>query len=160
MSLNGQGSTTDTTLSAAELALQKYNTAYEALTDTDKTQVDKANATTTVYSSYPCQSTDSTGKPDVEEWKNFVKFCVIKGGKYVEYIEQFMSTWSTSNDTTKTPTVTTYRPLEQNRKEALNTYNEYYVDAGATTGVKPKCTNGQVDLDTSWTQNTGQYTYK
>ena len=157
MSLNGQGSTTDTTPSAADLALQKYNTAYAALTGQNKTDVDTAMSQTTVYSSYPCQNIDTTTQtPDIEEWKNFVRYCVLKGSSYITNMSYFLEAWSQ----TSTGQTSTYSPLEQNRKEALNAYNEYYVDAGATTGVKPRCTNGQVDLDTSWTQNTGQYTYK
>jgi hypothetical protein len=81
---------------------------------------------TTIYSSYPC-------KDNVDDWKNFVKYAVIKGD-YAS-LDAYSLVWSA----TTAGNTTTYTPEMATRTDALETYNEYVADAGATTGVKPAC---------------------
>jgi hypothetical protein len=94
----------------------------------------------TIYSCYPC----GTGT-DTADWQNFVKYAVIKG--QVTTLEYFFLTWGA----TVQNQVTTYNPTQANREAALNLYNEYVEDNGATTGVKPACNT--IDVATSWTNN-------
>jgi hypothetical protein len=119
---NGGGASSSTT-STYDAA---YQAAYASLSTDQKAKVDNYNGYTTVYSSYPC-------KDNVSDWKNFVKYCVIKNNTTA--LDAYSLVW---NATTNGQT-TTYSPEITTRTSALQAYNAYVADAGKTTGVKPAC---------------------
>jgi hypothetical protein len=122
---NGGGASSSTT-STYDAA---YQAAYASLSTDQKAKVDSYNGYTTVYSSYPC-------KDNVSDWKNFVKYAVIKNNTTA--LDAFSLVWS-STVTTTTPATTTYTPTTDVRMAGLQAYNAYVADAGKTTGVKPAC---------------------
>jgi hypothetical protein len=119
---NGGGASSSTT-STYDAA---YQAAYASLSNDQKAKVDTYNGYTTVYSSYPC-------KDNVSDWKNFVKYCVIKNNTTA--LDAFSLVWSTTNN----GQTTTYTPPVSERTVGLQAYNSYVADAGKTTGVKPAC---------------------
>jgi hypothetical protein len=117
---------------------QAYTTAYNNLDSVTKAKVDQYLASTSVYTCYPCHSS-------TDDWKNFVKYAVIKG--QTSTLEYFFLTWSATGTGGSSYT---YNPTQANREAALNLYNAYVNDAGATTGTKPVCTT--IDT-TNWNAN-------
>jgi hypothetical protein len=126
ISISNGGASSSTT-SAYDAA---YQSAYAKLSTDQKAKVDTYNGYTTVYSSYPC-------KDNVSDWKNFVKYCVIKNNTTA--LDAFSLVWSSTQNTTTTPATTNYTPTTDVRTAGLQAYNAYVADAGKTTGVKPAC---------------------
>jgi hypothetical protein len=120
---------------------QAYTNAYNSLDSATKQKIDQYLSSATVYSCYPCYKNGGTS-----DWQNFVKYAVIKG--QTSTLEYCFLTWSNTVNGTGSTQTTTYTPTEANRKAALNLYNDYVNDAGATTGVKPICTT--VDVNNVW----------
>jgi hypothetical protein len=105
---------------------EAYTEAFGKLTAAEQQKVTEYLGYTTVYTSYPC-------KNNVDDWKNFVKYAVVKG----DYAS--LDAYSLAWNATVNGNTTTYNPTLAARTDALETYNEYVADAGATTGVKPAC---------------------
>jgi hypothetical protein len=119
-----------------------YTAAYNKLDTATQAKITAWLTQTTMYSCYPCKPADSNAKP--EDWYNFVKYCTIKGD--TSTLDTYALTWS-GTTTTGSNTIT-YTPDEATRVAALNVYNNYVADNGATTGVTPLC--GTVST-TDWT---------
>jgi hypothetical protein len=119
-----------------------FEEAFDDLDAATQQKVKDYLSNATIYSCYPC----GTGT-DTADWQNFVKYAVIKG--QTSTLEYLFLTWSASG--TAGSNALTYNPVQANREAALNLYNEYVEDDGATTGVKPACNT--IDVATSWTNN-------